>query len=77
MILGRGILKESSDMNSPQTVGNRRIGLTNRCFTEEKKPAGEQIQEAKKIWSFNSAIYPSQSDERGSVLIIKKLKLKT
>ena len=36
-----------------------------------------EIQEAKKIWSFNSEIYPSQSDERGSVLIIKKLKLKT
>ena len=36
-----------------------------------------EIQEAKKIWSFYSEIYPSQSDERGSVLIIKKLKLKT
>ncbi len=35
-----------------------------------------EIQEAKKIWSFNSEIYPSQSDERGSVLIIKNLKLK-
>jgi len=35
-----------------------------------------EIQEAKKIWSFNSEIYPSQSDERGSVLIIKKLKPK-
>ena len=36
-----------------------------------------EIQEAKKKWCFNSEIYPSQSDERGSVLIIKKLKLKT
>ena len=36
-----------------------------------------EIQEAKKIWSFNSEIYPSQSDERGNVLIIKNLKLKT
>ena len=35
-----------------------------------------EIHEAKKIWSFNSEIYPSQSDERGSVVIIKKLKLK-
>ena len=35
-----------------------------------------EIQEAKKIWSFNSEIYPSQSDERGGVLIIKKLKPK-
>jgi len=35
-----------------------------------------EIQEAKKKWCFNSEIYPSQSDERGSVLIIKNLKLK-
>jgi 16S rRNA (guanine527-N7)-methyltransferase len=45
-------------------------------FLKGKKVKNE-IQEAKKIWSFNSEIYPSQSDERGSVLIIKKLKLKT
>ena len=44
-------------------------------FLKGKKVKNE-IQEAKKIWSFNSEIYPSQSDERGSVLIIKKLKLK-
>ena len=41
------------------------------------KKVNNEIQEAKKMWSFNSEIYPSQSDERGSVLIIKKLKLKT
>ena len=40
------------------------------------KKAKNEIQEAKKMWSFNSKIHPSQSDERGSVLIIKKLKLK-
>ena len=45
-------------------------------FLKGKKVKNE-IQEAKKIWNFNSEIYPSQSDERGSVLIIKKLKLKT
>jgi 16S rRNA (guanine527-N7)-methyltransferase len=45
-------------------------------FLKGKKVKNE-IQEAKKIWSFNNEIYPSQSDERGSVLIIKKLKLKT
>ena len=45
-------------------------------FLKGKKVKSE-IQEAKKIWNFNSEIYPSQSDERGSVLIIKKLKLKT
>tara|TARA_B100001964_G_scaffold221969_1_gene266450 strand:- start:30 stop:677 length:648 start_codon:yes stop_codon:yes gene_type:complete len=45
-------------------------------FLKGKKVKNE-IQEAKKIWSFNSEIYPSQSDERGSVLIIKNLKLKT
>ena len=45
-------------------------------FLKGKKVKNE-INEAKKIWSFNSEIYPSQSDERGSVLIIKKLKLKT
>ena len=45
-------------------------------FLKGKKVKNE-IHEAKKIWSFNSEIYPSQSDERGSVLIIKKLKLKT
>ena len=45
-------------------------------FLKGKKVKNE-IQEAKKIWSFNSIIYPSQSDERGSVLIVKKLKLKT
>ena len=45
-------------------------------FLKGKKVKNE-IQEAKKIWSFNSEIFPSQSDERGSVLIIKNLKLKT
>jgi len=45
-------------------------------FLKGKKVKNE-IYEAKKIWSFNSEIYPSQSDERGSVLIIKNLKLKT
>jgi 16S rRNA (guanine527-N7)-methyltransferase len=44
-------------------------------FLKGKKVKNE-IQEAKKIWSFNSEIHPSESDERGSVLIIKKLKLK-
>ena len=44
-------------------------------FLKGKKVKNE-IQEAKKIWSFSSEIYPSQSDERGSVLIIKKLKPK-
>ena len=42
-------------------------------FLKGKKVKNE-IQEAKKIWNFNSEIYPSQSDERGNVLIIKKLK---
>ena len=45
-------------------------------FLKGKKVKNE-IHEAKKIWNFNSEIYPSQSDERGSVLIIKNLKLKT
>ena len=45
-------------------------------FLKGKKVKNE-IQEAKKIWNFNSEIYPSKSDERGSVLIIKNLKLKT
>ncbi len=53
--------------------------LTNKntvlIFLKGKKVKNE-IQEAKKIWSFNSEIYPSQSDERGSVLIVKKLKIK-
>lgn len=44
-------------------------------FLKGKKVKYE-IQEAKKIWSFNSEIYPSQSDERGSILIIKNLELK-
>ena len=44
-------------------------------FLKGKKVKNE-IQEAKKIWIFNSEIYPSQSDERGSALIIKKLKSK-
>ena len=44
-------------------------------FLKGKKVKYE-IQEAKKIWSFNSEIYPSQSDERGSILIIKKLEPK-
>jgi len=44
-------------------------------FLKGKKVKNE-IQEAKKIWSFSSEIHPSQSDERGSVLIIKKLKPK-
>ena len=44
-------------------------------FLKGKKVKNE-IHEAKKIWSFNSEIYPSQSDERGSVLIVKNLKLK-
>ena len=41
------------------------------------KKVNNEIQEAKKIWNFKNEIYRSQSDERGSVLIIKKLKLKT
>jgi 16S rRNA (guanine527-N7)-methyltransferase len=45
-------------------------------FLKGKKVKNE-IQEAKKIWSFDSEVYPSQSDKRGSVLIIKKLKSKT
>ena len=45
-------------------------------FLKGKKVKNE-IQEAKKIWNFNNEIYPSQSDERGSVLIIKNLKPKT
>ena len=45
-------------------------------FLKGKKVKNE-IHEAKKTWSFNSEIYPSQSDERGSILIIKNLKLKT
>ena len=44
-------------------------------FLKGKKVKNE-IQEANKMWSFNSEIYPSQSDVRGSVLIIKKLKPK-
>ena len=44
-------------------------------FLKGKKVKNE-IQEAKKKWNFNAEIYPSQSDERGSVLIIKKLKPK-
>ena len=54
--------------------------LTNQdtvlIFLKGKK-VNNEIHEAKKTWSFNSEIYPSQSDERGSVLIIKNLKLKT
>ena len=45
-------------------------------FLKGKKVKNE-IHEAKKTWSFNIEIYPSQSDESGSVLIIKNLKLKT
>ena len=37
----------------------------------------DEIVEAKKNWSFSSEIFQSHSDKRGSVLIIKKLKLKT
>jgi len=44
-------------------------------FLKGKKVKSE-IKEANKVWSFDSEIYPSQSDQRGSVLIIKKLKLK-
>jgi len=44
-------------------------------FLKGKKVKNE-IQEANKIWSFNSEIYPSQTDVRGSVLVIKNLKLK-
>ena len=40
------------------------------------KTVKNEIKEAKKIWNFHSEIYPSYSDERGSVLIIKKLKFK-
>ena len=36
----------------------------------------QEIKEAKNIWNFQSEIYPSYSDERGSVLVIKKLKFK-
>ena len=41
------------------------------------KKVKDEIKDAKKTWSFNSEIFPSHSDKRGSVLVIKKLKLKT
>ena len=40
------------------------------------KTVKDEIKEAKKKWNFNNVIYPSYSDIRGSVLIIKNLKLK-
>ncbi len=40
------------------------------------KSVKDEIEVAKKTWNFNSEIFPSYSDKRGSVLIIKKLKLK-
>ena len=40
------------------------------------KTVKNEIKEAKNIWNFQSEIYPSYSDERGSVLVIKKLKFK-
>ncbi len=40
------------------------------------KTAAEEIAEAKKKWSFESISENSLSDERGKVLIIKKLSLK-
>ena len=39
------------------------------------KTVKNEIKEAKKTWSFSSEIYPSHSDKRGSVLVIKNLKL--
>ena len=41
------------------------------------KTVKDEIEEAKKTWSFNSETFQSYSDIRGSVLVIKKLKLKT
>ena len=41
------------------------------------KTVKNEIKEAKKNWSFNSEIYPSHSDKRGSVLLIKNLKFRT
>jgi len=40
------------------------------------KTINEEIIEASNKWSFKSRIYPSFSDERGRILIIKKLTLK-
>ena len=40
------------------------------------KAASEEIAEAKKKWSFESISKTSLSDERGKILIIKKLSLK-
>ena len=41
------------------------------------KKVKDEIKDAKKTWSFNSKIFPSHSDKRGNVLIVKNLKLKT
>ena len=41
------------------------------------KKANDEIEEAKKMWSFSSKTYPSYSDKRGNVLIIKKLQFRT
>ena len=40
------------------------------------KMVKNEIEEAKKNWSFSSEIYPSYSDKRGNVLVIKNLKFK-
>ena len=71
------ICRALANLNKLLTYSHK---LTNKdtvlIFLKGKKVKNE-IQEAKNTWNFNNEIYPSQSDERGSVLIIKKLKPKT
>ncbi len=71
-------------------VISRALGNLNKLFTYSHKfinnetvliflkgkTVKNEIKEAKNIWSFHSEIYPSYSDERGNILIIKKLKFK-
>ena len=71
-------------------VISRALGNLNKLFTYSHKftnnetvliflkgkTVKNEIKEAKNIWNFQSEIYPSYSDERGSVLVIKKLKFK-
>ena len=40
------------------------------------KMLDDEIKEARKEWIFKSAIYQSFSDQRGSVLVVKKLSKK-
>ena len=64
-----------ANLNKLFTYSHKFINNKTVLIFLKGKTVNNEIKEAKKKWFFVSEIYPSHSDERGNVLIIKNLKL--